>query len=303
MKKIKTKGDLNRKCLPALSRVFTPIVMDSLIQTGTSGYLKEVAHNSGLVDLLDTTMSLKNFFDWIYDYLFKNYRNEYIYKNVIANKILLGKHSLNTSHMLTEFRVGKCKADVVVVNGTSTVYEIKSEFDSFTRLENQIQAYLKIFDHINVITCASQADKLESILPDKSGILVLTDRNTIKTIRESKSNKKNINLDILFDSLRKNEYLKIIKEYFETVPDVPNTMIYKECKKLFCKIPSEIAHNLTIKILQNRTKTKVLQEFIERAPSSLSAYAMTICSEKEKMQTLVDRFSSNIGSVLFPEFA
>ena len=193
MGKTKTKENLNRKCLPALSRIFTPVVMDSLIQTGTSDYLNEVVHNSGLINLLDTSMPLKNFFDWIYDFLFKYYRNEYIYKNVIANKILLGKHSLNTSHMLTEFRVGRCKADAVVVNGTSTVYEIKSEFDSFTRLENQIQAYLEIFDHINVITSASQANKLDSILPGKAGILVLTNRNTITTIRKSKSNKKSKN--------------------------------------------------------------------------------------------------------------
>lgn len=48
--------------------------------------------------------------------------------NVIANKILLGKHSLNTSHMLSEFRVGYNKADVVIINGTSSVYEIKSEY-------------------------------------------------------------------------------------------------------------------------------------------------------------------------------
>ena len=94
---------------------------------------------------------------------------------------------------------------------------------------------------------------------------------------------------------------KAIKDYFKTAPDVPNTRIYKECKKLFCGIPPETAHDLTIKILQNRRKPKILQEFIERAPSSLSAYAISICSEKAKMQALMDRFSSSISSVLFPE--
>lgn len=300
---MKTVADTNRKCFPALSRIFTPIVMDSLIQSGASGYLKEVVNNSGLINLLDTNMSLYNFFDWIYNFLFKYYRNEYIYKNVIANKILLGKHSLNTSHMLTEFRVGKCKADAVVVNGTSTVYEIKSEFDSFARLEKQIEEYLKLFDHINVITCASQVEKLIAFLPEKAGVLVLTDRNTIKTIRKSKSNKKNIKLNVLFDSLRKKEYLKVIKEYYNAIPDVPNTQIYKESKKLFCKIPPETAHNFAINSLQNRSDTKVLKDFIEKAPSSLSAYAMSICSEKGKMQALLDRFSSSIGSVLHTKTA
>jgi hypothetical protein len=274
--------------------------MDSLAQKGRSAYLSEVCTNSGLLDQTDPSMSLPQFFDWIYNLLFKNYRNEYIYKNAIANKILLGKHSLNTSHMLTEFRVDNCKADAVVINGTSTVYEIKSEFDSFARLESQIKAYFQIFDHINVITSNSQATKLKLILPDAVGILVLTDRSTISTIRESKSNKKNIKLDTLFDSLRKKEYVKIVEEYYETIPNVPNTQIYRECKKLFCKIPSEKAHDLTMNTLRKRKNIKVLKEFITKAPSSLSAYALSICNEKAKMRGLMSNFTNNVGSVLVP---
>jgi hypothetical protein len=294
------KIKIDNKYLPCLSRIFTPIVLDRIAQTGKSPYLSEVCTNSGLFEHIEPSMSLKQFLDWIYAILFKNYRNEYIYKNVIANKILLGKHSLNTSHMLTEFRVGKCKADAVVLNGTSTVYEIKSEFDSFARLQNQIQAYLAIFDHLNVITSVSQASKMGSILPDMAGILILTNRNTITTVRESKSNKKNTNPGILFDSLRKNEYIKITKEYFGVVPDVPNTQIYRKCKKLFGEIPPEIAHDLTIKVLRMRSNTKILQEFIKKAPPSLSAYAMSICNEKSKMQALMAQFEKSIGSVLIP---
>ncbi|MEK0336794.1 MAG: sce7726 family protein, partial [Nitrosopumilus sp.] len=238
--------------------------------------------------------------DWIYNILFKNYRNEYIYKNVIANKILIGKHSLNTSQILTEFRVGRSKADVVLLNGVSTVYEIKSEYDSFARLEKQMQAYFEIFDYIYVITSPSQTKKLDSILPDKTGILVLTDRNTISTIREPKSNKENINLAILFDSLRKAEYTRIIKEYYGTVPDVPNTKIYRECKKLFCEIPPVYAHDLTIKILKERKNSKILKDFIDKAPLSLSAYAMSICNQKKKMQKLMTLFDNKINSLLIP---
>lgn len=292
---------INDKYLPSLGRMFSPLVMDHIALKGRSGYLSEVCSNSRLIEQIDPSMPLAQFFDLIYMILFKSYRNEYIYKNAIANKILLGRHSLNTSHMLTEFRVGNCKADVVVVNGTSAVYEIKSELDSFARLENQVKNYLKIFDYINVITSASQVNKLKSILPDKAGILLLTNRNTISTIRESKSNRKNTNQSILFDSLRKNEYVKTIKEYFGIVPDVPNTQIYKECKKLFSKIPAELAHDLTINILRRRRNTRVLKEFIEKAPASLSAYAMSICSEKAKMRALMSRFSKNIGSVFIPE--
>lgn len=290
--------EIDPKYLPALGRVFSPIVLDSLAQKGYSPYLSEVCINSGLLERVDPATTLGEFFDWVYNLLFKNYRNEYIYKNVIANKILLGKHSLNTSQMLTEFRVGRSKADVVLLNGASTVYEIKSQYDSFARLEKQMRAYFEIFDYINVITSSSQVKKLDSILPNKAGILVLTNRNTISTIREPKSNKENINPDILFDSLRKAEYMRIIKEYYGTVPDVPNTQIYRECKKLFCEIPLVYAHDLTIKILKERTNSKRLKNFIDKAPSSISAYAMSICNEKNKMQKLLNRFDNNLNSLL-----
>ena len=297
MRKMCNMG-IDQKYLPALGRIFSPIVLDSLAQKGYSPYLSEVCINSGLLERIDPATTLGEFFDWVYNLLFKNYRNEYIYKNVIANKILLGKHSLNTSQMLTEFRVGRSKADVVLLNGASTVYEIKSQYDSFVRLKKQIQAYFEMFDYINVITSPSQAKKLDAILPDKAGILVLTNRNTISTIREPKSNKENINPDILFDSLRKTEYMRIIKEYYGTVPDVPNTQIYIECKKLFCEIPPAYAHDLTIKSLKGRNNSKRLKDFIDKAPSSISAYAMSICNEKNKMQKLLNRFGNNINSLL-----
>ena len=290
--------EINHKYLPALSRFFSPIVMENIAQNINSKYLAEVCLNSGLMKQIDPEMSLGDFFDWIYSILFTCYRNEYIYKNVITNKVLLGKHSLNTSIMLSEFRVGKCKADVVILNGTSTAYEIKSEFDSFSRLENQISVYLKIFDHINVITTILQASKLESILPDKIGILILNDRNEISTVRKSKSNKVNIDQNLLFDSLRKNEYLEIISEYFGDIPNVQNTLIFKECKRLFNKIPPETAHDLAIKVLRNRSDVDALCQFISVAPSSLSAYAMSICEESKKMKNLIPRFSQKLGSIL-----
>ena len=294
---MKTTVKIDNKYFPALSRIFTPIVIENITKKNNSSYLAEVCKNCGLVEQLDLKMPLGQFFDWVYDFLFYNYRNEYIYKNTIANKILLGRHSLQTSHMLTEFRVGKCKADAVIINGTSNAYEIKSEFDSFSRLEKQILTYMQIFDHVNVITSNSQANKLNTILPEKIGILVLTDRNTISTIRKSKSNKKNINQNILFDSLRKNEYLEVILNYYGYIPDVQNTRIYKECKKLFSKITPEIAHELAIKVLKKRSNNNALNNFINNAPASLSAYAMSISEEKKKLQALIPRFSLNLESL------
>ena len=291
------KIKIDPKYLPALGRIFTPVVMDSLLTQGRSPYLTEVCTNSGLLAQIDSAMSMSDFFDWIYSFLFRSYRNEYIYKNAIANKILLGRHSLNTSHMLTEFRAGKCTADAVILNGKSTVYEIKSEFDSFSRLDKQLKAYLEIFDHINVITSMTQADKLQTILPEKVGILVLTRRNTIRTIRDSQPNSENVKLEILFESLRKAEYLKIIRAFYGTVPDLPNTQIFRACKKLYSEIPTAVAQSLTIKQLRARGKAKLLQNFIGKAPSSLTAYALSVCNDSGKMNRLMSCINTDFDAV------
>ena len=103
------------------------------------------------LEYIDSNSPIRDLFDSIFDRLTsKDYRHEFIYKSVIAHKILLGRHSLNTAVLLNEFRVGDCKADVVVINGTSNVYEIKSERDSLCRLK---KANLHIPNRIRKCQC------------------------------------------------------------------------------------------------------------------------------------------------------
>lgn len=292
--------NIEKKYFPALGRFFTPIVLNSLEQKNYSPYLSEVCLNSELLKRVNLSITLGNFFDSIFKFLLKNYRNEYVYKNVIANKILLGRHSLNTSQMLTEFRVGKNKADVVILNGTSTVYEIKSEYDSFTRLQKQIQSYCMAFDYINVITSSSQIKKIKNFLPDTIGILSFTEKNTISTIREPKSNLENINLNLLFNSLRKDEYLKIIQEFYGTKPDVPNTKIYKICKELYCKIPLINAYELTINVLKKRNNSKYINDYINKAPYSIVAYILSISNQEKKIENLMNLLEKELYYFLNP---
>lgn len=94
--------------------------------------------------------SLRDWFDFFYSLLIKQYPCEYVYKNAIATELYLtGRHSLNESLLTSEFRSGKSRADVVIVNGTTTVYEVKSEFDSLKRLEGQLLDFKNIFDCIS----------------------------------------------------------------------------------------------------------------------------------------------------------
>lgn len=289
---------IERKYLNAISRTFSPLVMDDIIEKGYSSYLREIFENSGINGQLDPSTTLSGFFSQIYQVLFRSYRNEYIYKNEIARKVLLGRHSLNTANMLTEFRIGKCKADAVIFNDTSTAYEIKTELDSFSRLNKQVQSYLKAFDKVYVITSPSQASRVKEMLPDEVGILLLTDRNTISTEKRAKPNLRNIDLAVLFDSLRKNEYIRIINEHYGAIPDVPNTLIFSKCKELFVKMSVEDAHKMVITILKKRNKPNGLQNSIDKIPKELFGYLLTIANDERKIRLLPDRLNNRLIDIV-----
>lgn len=260
----------------SISRFFSTSILNSLVRKGYSDFFNETIHGSGLTSIINREMTLSDLLQRSYEHLCKNYRSEYVYKNAIANNILLGKHSLNTSFMLTEFRVANCKADVVVLNGTSCVYEVKSEFDSMERIKRQIGAYEMVFDETYIITSQSNVDKVEASIPPHVGIKVsLSNKNnTISKRRDAQSCKQRVKPAVIFDSLRKSEYIAIIKDIYGSVPDVPNTQIHKASKELFCKLPPEKAHSYMVETLKKRGDCLKLKEFIHTAPECLRAYAL-----------------------------
>jgi len=294
----KFKIEIDKKYLPYIGKFFSPIVLSSFENHNNSSYFTEVCHNSRLLENIDLSISLGKFFDIIFHFLLKSYRNEYIYKNIIANKILLGKHSLKTSQILTEFRIGKNKADFIVLNGNTTVYEIKSEYDSFSRLNKQITSYSKAFEFVNVITSPSQIEKALYTLPENIGILSFTSRNTISTIRKPKNNLENIDLSMLFDSLRKNEYLQIIKSYYGYIPNVPNTKIFSACKKLYCEIPVEKTIKLTTEVLKKRNYSDFIIQQINKVPYSLVAYILSLGSNKTRVEKTLNILNKKIIEII-----
>lgn len=290
--------DIEKKYFSTIGNFFSPIVLSSLEKKSNSSYFSEVCKTSGLLKNIDTSISLRDFFDTIFHFLLKNYRNEYIYKNIIANKILLGKHSLKTSQFLTEFRIGRNKADIIILNGTTTVYEIKSEYDTFSRLNKQINSYIKAFEFVNIITSPSQIEKAFQKLPESIGILSFTNRNTISTFRKPKSNLNNINLSLLFDSLRKDEYLQIIKTYYGSVPNVPNTKIFDVCKKQYCEIPLEKAVKLTNETLKRRNYSDFTIKNINKVPFSLIAYILSLGNNKSRIENILNLLNKKLIEII-----
>jgi hypothetical protein len=119
-------NDVNR----AMSAIFTGPVFKSVFHSGNSDYCLANIRKYRLMAGIRKGSSVRNAISVAYRHLNEHYRSEYYYKNTIANKLLIERHDLNQTTLINEFRIGGSIADLVMVNGVNTVYEIKTELDS-----------------------------------------------------------------------------------------------------------------------------------------------------------------------------
>ena len=189
-----------------LNRFFTQYVFNDLVANHTNSTYCTVVKRY-LKDEQGKSKSNCEVISQIYKYMSKNYRNEYFYQNTMLNKLLLGKHSLNTTTALTQIPIGKSKADFIMINGKAVVYEIKTELDSFERLETQLNDYFKAFNHVCVVTCESSFGKISKLLENTPvGICILTNRNTLRFPKEPEESNDKLSHEVLFKILHKKEF-------------------------------------------------------------------------------------------------
>lgn len=194
----------------------------------------------------------------VYEYLRKEYQNEYFYKNTLLNKLLLGIHNPNTTTALTEVPIANSKADFILINGKAVVYEIKTDLDNFERLEGQILDYYKAFSEVMVVTSEKNYSSIQNKLKDSPvGICLLTKRGTLSVRKKPQEYKKCITNYTLFKILRKNEYEKIIIKYYEQLPQVSQFEYYQTCQTLFEALPMEYAYQEFLKALKSRIKIDI----------------------------------------------
>ena len=195
----------------------------------------------------------------IYKVQLSHYRNEYVYKNILFNKLFDQKSKFHESHALNEFRIGHSIADFVFLNGEANVYEIKTEFDNLNRLTKQFSDYYKFADRIYVVSCSSHIPKLLDRYQNSDvGILKLTQRNTLETIKKPIKNSELFCHNTLFNTLRKNEYLDLVNNYFGSTPNEPNTKIFRKCYELTKDIEVKLFQKLVIKQLKSRSYISII---------------------------------------------
>ncbi len=173
--------------------------------------------------------SLAQILERSYSLLSDTYRSEYFYKNLIANKIVVGRHRASNVVMLNEFSIGGSVADCVFLNGSSAIYEIKTELDSPEKLHRQLDSYYRAFSNVFVVAHENSAERyLRELLDTPAGLLVVGPRGRLSPIRRARADESRLDVQTMFNALRQGEVEHILTEEFGPLPPVANGLRYAE---------------------------------------------------------------------------
>lgn len=261
------------------------------IASGNFSYLLEIAKN--YQNSLKSNFTATEVIDRAYAEISKDYRSEYFFKNTVAERILLGRHSINTATVLPEFRVGRSKADCVILNGSSTCYEIKSDFDNLDRLPEQLSFYRRIFDRTYVVVGKAHLKKVQAICGEDIGIIELTSKRSLRTIREAKVSKDPVDIPILMRSLRVNEYKEITSKVSNASTDYPNTEIFSICESILESSSSDDVREAFCSTLKQ--SRKIEKDYILSLPRSLLMAGIGFKLRTEQRRSLVENLNRSFS--------
>jgi hypothetical protein len=291
--------DLASEQFAAISRLFSSSVIREMARKGKSPLFARLATQSHLLRSVSASERVYNLFETAFSFLKRRgYRDEYIYKAALTQRILLGKYSLQTASMLNEFRVGECKADIAILNGTATVYEVKSERDSLSRLARQVRAYSTVFARVYVIASEDHVDAVIGLVPEDVGVLRLDGRHYISTVRDALDRPERTSPAAIFDSIRVEEARMILRLHGVTAPHVPNTARSAMLRELFVKLNAHQAHTGMVQVLKKTRNLLSLSDLVDQLPPSLQTAALSVPLRKLDHSRLVAAVNTRLEDAM-----
>jgi hypothetical protein len=292
-------NDLSGEQLAAISRLFSSSVIQELAKKGKSPVFTRLVHESGLIGSIDTLETVRDLFDTAFSLLKREgYRDEYVYKAAVTHRILLGRYSLRTASMLTEFRVGECKADIAILNHTSRAYEVKSERDSLNRLQRQVTAYAGVFAQVYVIAAEDHVDAVRALVPEDIGLMRLSRRYELSYLRQAVDRPERTTPAAIFDSIRTEEAREILLSLGFRVPAVPNTELSSVLRESFIKLDPREAHDCMVRVLKKTRNLMPLKDLVMKLPHSLQTAALSIRLRKLDHARLIGAVNTRLEDAM-----
>ncbi|WP_437396654.1 sce7726 family protein [Flagellimonas lutimaris] len=197
---------------------------------------------------------------YVYKVLESHYQNEYIFKNSFLNECLIKEISSTNSQIFSEFRVGNAVADLAMFNGTSKVFEIKTEMDSAKRLDFQLQNYQRAFNEIYLVLPESKLYQYQHI-GKEIGIIVYQPNfiEKFKVIHKAIPN-QTVDKNTIMKVLHTHEYKNLVKSHFGKLPKMTSFNQFEKCRELILQIPNDELNSYFISFMKARQKSIALNK-------------------------------------------
>lgn len=220
-----------------------------------------------------------DYIKYVYRVLESKYQNEYILKNTFLNKWLIKEVGQENSQVFSEFRVGNAIADLVMFNGTSKAFEIKTEMDSPKRLNFQLENYRKAFNEIYLILPYSKVEQYEHC-DDEIGIITFSPdtKEKFQIHRKSISNEI-VDKDTIMKILHTHEYKSMVLEHYGFLPSMTSFNQFDVCRELLFDIPNVQLNSYFIKFMKTRQQGSALSKRNYREFNQMSL-AMKLSQEE-----------------------
>jgi len=229
----------------------------------------------------------------IYHILEQNYPNEYILKNAFLTEWLIKEIGKSNSKVFSEYRVGDAVADLVMFNGESKVFEIKTEFDTDNRLTLQLENYRKAFNKIFIIIPES---KLAFYQKYDVGVGLITfNGNRIQKFilqRDATSNAE-VDAETIMHILHTQEYKSIVKAYYGRLPEMTSFNQFHKCYELIRNIPNQELNSQFIEQMKSRDHENVLSQ---RYYKELNQLSLALRLNKSKRNNMIQILKSPLNA-------
>lgn len=186
-----------------------------------------------------------------YRALQNQYPNEYVIKNELLNKWVKKELGEKNASIFNELSIGKARADLVMFNGVSKVFEIKTIFDDDTRLLHQLEQYKRIFNEVYIVVPKKYLDKYLDVDKNVGVVSYNSNSKTFSLKRESKQ-AFDIDVGVLMEVLHTKEYLGICKATYSELPEMNAFNQFEICKELIAKIPKYQLNTLFLDVMKQR---------------------------------------------------
>ena len=228
-----------------------------------------------------------------YSLISKYYRCEYVYKNELI-KLLLKKYGTRNSVYFSEFRVGNSIADMVMFNGESKAFEIKTEYDTPRRLDKQMDDYKCFFDKCYIIVPENRLDEYYDIVESTTGIITMNWDNghiILKEVRHALRN-EHFEPQTLMSCLRTEEYKSIVLSLGKSLEGVAGYDMYTYCCQVISKAnPDELRVLFLHEVKKRKNNTALLRKY----PMSIRQMMLSLNLPENKANKLLEQLNININ--------